>query len=73
MTVLRDDGQALLPRFAECVVGWQAMREEARGFGVSASAEGTEGAEEFTAATTRLRRRFAGGIDVCRSLGPGDN
>ena len=60
MAVFGDDGQALLPMFAEGVVGLQAMREEARAFGVSALDEATAGAEEFTAATTRLRTAVRG-------------
>lgn len=64
MEIFGDDGQVLLPMFAEGADGMRAMREEARELGVALSGDASNGASEYVSATPRRpkvwRRRSPG-------------
>ncbi len=60
MEIFGDDGQVLLPMFAEGADGMRAMREEARELGVALSGDASNGASEYVSATTRLQAAIRG-------------
>lgn len=60
MEIFGDDGQVLLPMFAEGADGMRAMREEARELGVALSGDASNGASEYVSATTRLQTAIRG-------------
>lgn len=71
MKVFGDDGQLLLPLFAEGPDGLRKMREEARELGVSLSADAAANAAEFAETLGRLKSAAQGlSLSLAQTLAP---